>query len=183
MRTIEEALAECRAAWAMHPKAKYGWCIHHNVEMERLYKPIENRIRLILAHKPKKRRVVHLDNLRPVVSEKAVKAQKRYLAKVTEARKRYFASCAPARKRYLAECVPAWKPYFAKCASARKRYLADCAPARRRYNAKCAPAWKRFYTDIAKERKLFVQALASIHRVEVPSHTWNGASIFAEDKS
>ena len=66
-RTVEEALAECRAAWAAHPEATWAWCLHHEIELEPLTEPIEIRINYILTRKSDDI-MKRFDNLRPVLS-------------------------------------------------------------------------------------------------------------------
>ena len=75
MRTIEQALNDCRAAWAGVDKVPFvegktwAWNCHHGVEVELLTEPAENRIEYILSKKPTEEQVRRLDNFRPVRSE------------------------------------------------------------------------------------------------------------------
>ena len=77
MRTIEQAERECREAWERNP-SDYGWCIHHEIEMERLTEPIGNRISFIINNKVPEEIIARLDNLRPVLSRRAIAAEKAY---------------------------------------------------------------------------------------------------------
>ena len=169
-RTIEQAATECRAAWAKHPDAEYGWCVHHETEMEKLTEPVENRIQYILAQKEEDEQIVRLDNLRPVLSipvilagkaydEAVAPAQKAYAEAVASAGKAYDEAVAPAQKAYDEALAPAWKAYDEATGSAQKAYNKATAPARKAYN----------------------EALAPAHKQDVPNHTWNGQSIFAKE--
>jgi hypothetical protein len=62
---IQQELAACRAAWAAQPDAKFGWCIHHEIELELLTETIENRINYILTDKPKREQALRFLNMRP----------------------------------------------------------------------------------------------------------------------
>ena len=148
-RTVEQAESECRAAWALRPDAEYGWCVHHEVELEELTEPIENRIQYILDHKAKTEQIVRLDNLRPVLTLSTILAQKAYKE----------LSIASAQKAYSESSASAWKAYSESLASAQKAY-----------NESSASAWKAYS-----------ESSASAHKQDVPSHTWNGTSIFAKE--
>ena len=87
MRTIKQAEKECRKAWAENPST-WGWCVHHEKEVEELTEPIENRIAYILANKSMDEIVIRLDNLRPVLLIEAIAL----------ARKTYDEAIAPAHR-------------------------------------------------------------------------------------
>ena len=148
MRTIEQAEKDCRAAWAAQPEATQGWCIHHRQEWEALSEPIVNRIAYILSEKPKREQVTRLDNMRPMSAASAVI--------VAPARKAYRDAIATAAKAYTKAKAAAWKAYDEAMAAAWKAH-----------DEAIAPAW-RAYND----------AKATAHRADVPTHTWNGKSIF-----
>ena len=63
--TIEQELADCRAACAAYPDAQEFFFLHHGVPLERLTEPVQNRIDFILSNKPEGERAVRLRNLRP----------------------------------------------------------------------------------------------------------------------
>ena len=90
-RTVAQATDECRKAWKDN-LAKYGWCIHHEIEFEELIEPIENRIGYILSNKSKHEQVTRLDNMRPVSTAS--------LKIVVSARKACNEAIASARKAY-----------------------------------------------------------------------------------
>ena len=159
MRTIEQAEKDCRAAWAAQPEATQGWCIHHGQESEALSEPIVNRIAYILSEKPKREQVTRLDNMRPMSAAS--------VAIVAPARKAYREAKATAAKAYDEAKAAAWKAYNEAKATAWKAYTKAMAAAVNAHDEAIAPAWKAF--DEAK---------AAAHRADVPTHTWNGKSIF-----
>ena len=155
-RTVEQAKADCIAAWAAHPEATHGWCVHHEVEMEELTEPIENRIRYIVENKAEEEIVTRLDNLRPVLSKVPILTQKAY-----------DEATAPAWKAYREATAPAWKAYDEATAPAWKAYREAIAPAEKAYGKAIAPA-----------RKAYGEAIAAAHKQDVPDHTWDGKTIF-----
>ena len=68
---IERELRLCRKAWNSPKgrKAKFAWCCHHDVEIEALTEPAENRIKFILSHKNPDEQAIRLRNFRPVLSK------------------------------------------------------------------------------------------------------------------
>ena len=187
-KTIEQAEKECREAWKQNP-SDYGWCIHHEIEMEKLTEPIENRISFILKYKATEELITRLDNLRPVISPVAIKAKKAYEEAIAPAEKTYYKAVAPAKKTYDEAIAPAKKTYEEAAASARKAYeeaiaLAwkayeeAIAPAWKAYEEAIALAWKSYKKAIAPALKAYDEAIAPAHVQEVPGHTWNGKSIF-----
>ena len=169
MRTIEQAEKECREAWKQNP-SEYGWCIHHEIEMEKLTEPIENRISFILKYKATEELITRLDNLRPVISPVAIKAWKTYDKAVAMAEKAYDEAIAPARKAYEEVYAPAKKIYEETIAMALKAYEEAIATAKKTYEEAIAPA-----------EKSYKEATAPAHAQEVPGHTWNGKNIFQGD--
>ena len=192
MRTIEQAEKDCRAAWAAQPEATQGWCIHHGQEWEALSEPIANRIAYILSEKPKSEQVTRLDNMRPMSAAS--------VAIVAPARKAYREAKATAAKAYDEAKAAAWKAYNEAKATSWKAYTKAKATAEKAYNEAIAAAWKAYneafataekaYTKamaaavnahdeaIAPAWKAFDEAKAAAHRADVPTHTWNGESIF-----
>ena len=159
MRTIEQAEKDCRAAWAAQPEATQGWCIHHRQEWEALSEPIVNRIAYILSEKPKREQVTRLDNMRPMSAASAV-------------------IVAPAWKAYREAKAAAWKAYTKAMAAARKAYDEAKAAARKAYREAMAAALKAYNEAIAAAWRAYNEAKATAHRADVPTHTWNGKSIF-----
>ena len=159
MRTIAQAEKDCRAAWAAQPEATHGWCIHHDQEWEELCEPIAKRIAYILSEKPKSEQVTRLDNMRPMSAAS--------VAIVAPASKAYDEAKATAEKAYDEAIAPAAKAYNEAKAAARKAYNEAIATARKAYDEAIAPA-----------EKAYNKAMAPAHRADVPTHTWNGKSIF-----
>ncbi len=151
MRTIEQAEKDCRAAWAAQPEATHGWCIHHEQEWEELCEPIAKRIAYILSGKPKSEQVTRLDNMRPMSAASV-------------------AIVAPARKAYREAIATAEKAYREATATAAKAFDEARAPA--------AKASKAYTKATATASKAYGEATATAHRADVPTHTWNGKSIF-----
>lgn len=73
---ITKAAEECRAAWAAVPGATHGWHIHHEVLLESLTQPIEERIRFILDEKARyeteEQIVLRLQLMRPATLNEAI---------------------------------------------------------------------------------------------------------------
>src|SRR3990167_804996 len=65
LKSIEEEAADCRAAWAANPEVKVAHCLHHEIHLEPLTDPIENRIAYILTEKPEEEQALRLRCLRP----------------------------------------------------------------------------------------------------------------------
>ena len=177
-RTVKQAETECRTAWEAHPEAIHGWCVHHDTEMEALSEPIVNRIRYIVENKDEDERVVRLDNLRPVLSIKAVAAWKAYEKAI-----------ATAQKAYEEVIDPVWEAYDEARTTAREAYEKAKAPAWKAYEKATAPAWKAYEKAWITARKVYEEAIAlaweayekaiaPAHKHDVPNHTWNGKSIF-----
>ena len=172
-RTVEEALAECRAAWAAHPEATWAWCLHHEIELEPLTEPIENRINYILTRKSDDI-MKRFDNLRPVLSpfpEPVLQAW----AELNKAEAEYnkaWAECDKAR----AECDKAW----AECdkAGAELDKARDEFDKARAEFGKAWAAWDRARAEFGKAKDACSTELRKLHNLDVPNNTWNGRSIF-----
>ena len=148
-KTIEQAEKECREAWKQNP-SDYGWCIHHEIEMEKLTEPIENRISFILKYKATEELITRLDNLRPVISPVAIKAKKAYEEAIAPAKKAYDEAIASAKKTYDEAIAPAWKAYEEAAAPGfEKAYDEAVASARKAYEEAIALAWKAYEEAIA----------------------------------
>ena len=122
MRTIEQAEKECRAAWIKNPST-WGWCVHHDIEIEELIEPIEKRIVYILENKPKDEIIVRLDNLRPVLFLS--------VETITQAQKACDEAIAPEWKAQDEAIARAWKAQDEAIARARKARDEAIAPAHR----------------------------------------------------
>ena len=63
-------------------------------------------------------------------------------------------------------------------APARKAYTKAKATAEKAYTKAMAAAWKAYNEAIAAAWRAYNEAKATAHRADVPTHTWNGKSIF-----
>ena len=158
-KTIEQAEKECREAWKQNP-SDYGWCIHHDSEVEKLTEPIEKRISYIINNKVTEQIIPRLDNLRPVISPVAIKAKKAYEEAIAPAKKAYDEAIASAKKTYDEAIAPAWKAYEEAAAPALKAYDEVIAPALKSYKKAIAPALKAYDEAIASARKAYEEAIA-----------------------
>ena len=148
-KSIEEELKDCRAAFAAHPKAKFGWCIHHEVLFEQINKEsgVEGRIACIMKDKLEGERAIRLRNFRPVRVEIP-----RALIKAATA---YYKACAAEDKASAAydearaACREAWTALDKATAAYNEAYAA------------CEPELKK------------------LHDQDWPDNTWNGKSIFS----
>jgi tetratricopeptide (TPR) repeat protein len=157
----------------------FVWHIHHEVLLEPLREPIENRIAHIEANKPTDEVRTRLRLMKPVREKlplKVVEAWKAY----NEARKSYNEarkSYNEARKAYN----EAWKAYV----EAKKAYN----EARKAHNE----AWEAYveagkaYVEAGKAYveagKAYVEAgkapeVLALHAKECPNCPWNGETIF-----
>ena len=110
LKSIEEELIDCRAAFAAHPKAKFGWCIHHDVHVEPIDKVsgVEGRITCIMKDKLEGERAIRLRNFRPVRVELP--------RELTEA--------SAAKNEARAACREAWAAYVEATAAYNKAWTA-----------------------------------------------------------
>ena len=67
---------------------------------------------------------------------------------------------------------------LAVIASAKKAYDEAVASAKKAYYEAVASAKKAYDEAVASAEKAYDEAVAPAHRADVPSHTWNGKSIF-----
>lgn len=68
LHSIAREVVDCRAAWAAVPHATTGVHIHHELLIEWLREPIEQRISYILRVKPESQQALRLRLMRPVNS-------------------------------------------------------------------------------------------------------------------
>jgi hypothetical protein len=111
---ISAELSACRKAWADNKGAKFAWCCHHEILIEPLLDPPENRITYILHDKPEGERAIRLHNFRParaVLPKAYAEAWKAYV-EAWKACVEAWKACAEVRKA----CDEAWKA----CAEVRK---------------------------------------------------------------
>jgi hypothetical protein len=149
----------------------YGWNIHHDVLVEPLSYPIEDRIQFILTHKDEAEQVIRLKNMRPVSLES--------LKVVISAEKLLDESIACAWNLYEESIACAWNLYEESIASAWKLYDKSIASAKNLLDESIASAWKLYKESTASARKLYYESTAPAHLADVPNHTWNGENIFS----
>ncbi len=188
LKTIEEEAADCRAAWAAAPNAKYGAHIHHEVPCEALTEPIEARISFILVNKVPKERALRLRLMRPTTEE----AFKAYDAARAEAQKAYGAAMAEPQKAYYAARAEAFKAYDAAMAEPQKAYDAARAEAFKAYDAARAEAQKAVEAGQMRSALSCVEmaefALSKVNAYNGPSlpSMWSAkremAEVIADDK-
>jgi hypothetical protein len=186
IKSIEEELADCRAAFAQHPNANLVWMCHHEVLIEPLIEPFENRINYILINKPENERAVRLRNFRPVKNEAAVKlALEAYKAAVKPALEAYNTAVKPAREAYYAAVTPVQEAYDAAVKPDLEAYLAATKPDLEAYLAATKPALEAYNTAVKPAEEVYWAAVKTVRQPlikllnqEYPDNTWNGKSIF-----
>jgi hypothetical protein len=129
LQSIAKEAAACRAAWAAMPGAKAGVHIHHEIAVEALTEPIENRIAYILREKPKKEQALRLRLMRPVEAPALAEYQRVTAPALAE----YQRVTAPALAEYQRVTAPALAEYLRVKASAWAEYLRVEAPALAEY--------------------------------------------------
>ena len=125
LRSIEEEERDCRKAWK-GSKATHAWHCHHEVLVEALSEPAENRIYYILAGKPQAEQALRLRLFRPVKSKAVAPAWKAYDEATAPARKAYNEAVATARKAYNEDLATAWKAYNEAIATAHAKECPGC---------------------------------------------------------
>jgi len=180
MTDIEQAAARARKVVEEHPKAKLWWNLHHDIHVESLTEPVENRIRYILTYKPAHERVARLNNLRPVLHPKRLpKTLAEAGRKLAEAH----------HKRVVTERK--WNEAGLKWAEADHRWVA--ADHKREAYRNQAEAYRKWYKADRKWAEAYYKwnnllvvhepKLMKLHREEWPDTTWNGQrqSIFGKE--
>ena len=175
IKSIEKELADCRQAFAEHPNAKLVWCCHHEVLVEKLTEPVENRISYILSNKPQEEQAVRFRNFRPVKDEvTTAKSRDDYNIAIAKALEDYQTAVAKPRE----VCDAANAKALEGCKTAIAKPKEDCQTA-------IAKALEDYQTAVAKPRevcdaacKLAEKPLVDLLNQEWPDHTWNGKSIF-----
>ena len=186
IKSIEKELAACRKAFAEHPNAKLVWCCHHEVLVEKLTEPFENRISYILSNKPEAEQAVRFRNFRPVKNKAIIarpykdyniataKAIEDYRAAIAKSRDDYQTATAKAIEDYRAWQLQPWEDYQTATAKAVEDYDAAIAQPREAYYAATAKAVEDYDAASAEAAKPMINFLNQ----EWPDHTWNGSSIF-----
>ncbi len=137
----------------MEPDPIFYWHIHHEVVVEPLTEPVENRITFIHENKPKEE------------VETRVRLMKRVQGKlppeVIEAWQAYDKAGRAYDKAGRA-CVEAWQAY--------DETRRACAEARQA----CVEAWQAYDEALATHRA----EIEALHKQECPDCPWDGHTIF-----
>jgi len=158
----------------MKKEPQFYWHIHHDILLEPLTEPIENRIKFIKENKPKDEIKLRLKLLKPVKGKLPLERDE-VRQKYDEARQK----CDEVRQKYdevrqkydeaRQKCDEAWQ----KCDEAWQKY----DEARQKYNEarqKCNEAWQK-YDEVRQKYKSQIEVL---HKKECPNCPWTGSSIF-----
>ncbi len=190
---IEKAAERCRKAHKPFSKKPFVpylvWCCHHETRIELLTilsvpEPAENRIAYILTEKAKGERVVRLDNFRPLISIPAELAKA--CAEWDKARAEWAKACAEWAKACAEwdKACAEWDKARAEWDKARAEWDKAYAELAKAYaeRAKARAEWDKARAEWAKACAEWEKTPACdrAHRKDVPSHTWNGKSIFKE---
>ena len=144
-------------------KVIFAWHVHHNVLIELLTEPIENRIEYIKKFKPKNEVKLRLKLLKVVKGE----LPKEFV----EAWQKYYETW----QKY----VEVWQKYVEakqEYNEARRKYN----EARRKYNKarqKHNEAWHE-YIEVCKK---YESQILALHEKECPNCPWNGKTIFSKE--
>ena len=149
----------------------WWWCVHHEIHVERLTEPPENRVKFIRENKPPEEIERRLAEFAPVLHPE------RLPQRLMEASAEY----GWARTEYdqtLPEYNRAWAEYdraraeYVRAQAEYNRAWAECARARAEFN--------RALAEYDRARAEYEPELMALHREEYPGTRWNGRSIFGE---
>jgi len=184
LKSIEEEAADCRDALANTQVGDLVWLCHHEVLMERLYEPAENRINYILSSKSTGEQALRLRCFRPVDVERL--------------------QADAERRKADAECRKAYAEYRKANAECRKAN-AECQKANAEWQKADAERlqayaeWQKAYAELQKADAERQKAYAEWHKADAewqkadavlkpflekhyrelfPDSPWNGRSIF-----
>ena len=159
--SIEEEAAACRAAFAGVTVGAWVLFCHHNIIVEQLSEPPENRISYILRKKPENERAARLHWFRPLSQTIADD----YRAKREPIYDDYRAKCDQLDDDYRAKNKPIYDDYRAK-----REQLDDD------YRAKRDP----IDDDYRAKREQLDDDLMGRH---LPGCPWNGKTLFPEEEA
>ena len=137
-------------------KVIFAWHVHHNVLIELLTEPIENRIKYIKKFKPKNEVKLRLKLLKVVKGE----LPKEFV----EAWQKYYETWQ--------EYVEVWQKYD----KAKQKYdeiWQEYDEARQKHNE----AWHK-YIEVCKK---YESQILALHEKECPNCSWNGKTIFSKE--
>ena len=143
----------------------FAWHVHHELLVEPLTEPIENRIAFIKTNKPKREQATRLRLLRIVKGEMPAA----HVAAWVKANAAWVKAAAARDK-----AVAAWDKAYAawdKAAAARDKAVAA--------RDKAVAAWDRAFAAWDKAAADNLPAIETLHRAECePDCPWNGRTIF-----
>ena len=153
------------------PPKKWYWHVHHDILVEPLTEPIENRIAFIKANKPKEEVETRLRLLKPIKALLPVD-----VVKTWEAYDKAREAHVKAREAH----VKAWEAHV----KAREAHV----KAREAY-VKAWEAGDKAWEAYVKAREAYNKTLNdhkdeidALHREECPNCPWDGETIFPEEK-
>ena len=172
-------------------KVIFAWHVHHNILIELLTEPIENRIKYIKKFKPKNEIELRLKLLKVVKGElpkEFVEAWQEYnearqkdveaWQKYNEAWQKYY----EARQKYdetWQKDDETWQEYdeaFQKYDEALQKYY----EARQKYDE----IWQEYYKvwhKYVEVYKKYEPQIFALHKKECPNCSWNGKTIFSKE--
>jgi isopropylmalate/homocitrate/citramalate synthase len=177
-----------------HTDAEIGlwvWHVHHEVLLEKLFEPLQNRVAYIEVAKPSAEVATRLRLLKIVRNQAAAEsARQAYDAAAESVRQAYDAAVKPARQAYNAAVETARQASRqAYNAAVEQAYDAAVKSAQQAYDAavKSAvkPAWQAYDAarqayDAAVEpaEQAYNAAVEELHTIECTDCPWNGHTIF-----
>ena len=160
------------------PPKKWYWHVHHDILVEPLTEPIENRIAFIKANKPKEEVETRLRLLKPIKALLPVDVVKTWEAydKAREAHDKAWEAYDKAWEAYdkaWEAYVKAWEAYD----KAREAYVKAREAGDKAWEAydKAREAYNKTLNDHKDE-------IDALHREECPNCPWDGETIFPEEK-
>jgi hypothetical protein len=133
----------------------WWWCVHHEIHMEQLTEPIENRADYIIANKPAHEIELRLKEMRPVLHPERLPKN---LIKAKDAYDKAEDAYNKAKDAYNKA-----KDAYDKAGDA--------------YN-KAKDAYDKAGDAYYKAKDAYKPQLAALHLEEYPDTKWNGKSIF-----
>lgn len=151
---IKAEAANTRAAFAVHPNAKFAWCQWHNKHIM----PIppdelpEARIQFILSDKPENERVMRLRNFRPVLNQTVA-----------------------AKWQTKRDAVD--EKWQTELNAVNEKWQTELDDVYEKWQTKLDDAYEKWQT----KRDAVNEKLSATHNAEWPDNTWNGKDIFQKE--
>jgi tetratricopeptide (TPR) repeat protein len=154
----------------------WWWCVHHEIHLEQLKEPVENRVAYIRENKPGSEIDRRLRELAPVLYPERIPNQ---FAKAWDEHDKAWAAYDKAWAAYNKardEHDKAWAAYD-KAWAAYNKARAEHDKAWAAYD-KAWAAYDKAWAAYNKARAEHEMELAALHLEEYPNTQWNGKSIF-----